>query len=123
MRQLVQQVSRGDESTEEREKESADKLFPLLPDEQAAEYRLLWEEFDQMSTPDAVYASAIDRLQSLHNILLSGGYTWEKHIVTADKRYKRMMPIKTALPELWEYVQSVINEGLNKGYIQPESAT
>ena len=26
------------------------------------------------------------------------------------------------LPELWEYVQSVITEGLDNGYIQPESA-
>ena len=112
----------GNESKEDREKESADKLFSLLPTAQAADYRSLWEEFDLMITPDAIYASAIDRLQSMHNIHLSGGYTWEKQMATVDKIYKRMMPVKTALPELWEYVQSVINEGLDKGYIQPESA-
>ena len=112
--------AKGNESKEEREKESANKLFALLPVEQAKEYRFLWEEFDRMETPDAIYASAIDRLQSLHNIHLSGGHTWEKHSVTADKIYKRMMPVKTALPELWEYIVRVVNEGLEKGYIQAE---
>ena len=112
--------AKGNESKEAREKESADKLFSLLPNEQAAEYRFLWEEFDLMQTPDAIYASAIDRLQSLHNNHLSGGYTWEKHDVTADKIYKRMTPVKIALPKLWEYVENTVNEGLEKGYIKPE---
>jgi len=112
--------AKGNESKEERENESANKLFSLLPAEQAAEYRSLWEEFDRMETPDAIYASAIDRLQSHHNIHLSGGYTWEKHEVTADKIYNRMKPVKTALPELWEFVERTVNEGLEKGYIKPE---
>jgi putative hydrolase of HD superfamily len=112
--------AKGNESKEEREKESANKLFSLLPAEQAKEYRFLWEEFDRMETPDAIYASAIDRLQSFHNIHLTGGHTWEKHSVTPDKIYKRMMPVKTALPELWEYIERVVNEGLEKGYIQAE---
>ena len=113
---------KGNESKEEREKESADKLFSLLPNEQAIEYRSLWEEFDLMQTPDAIYASAIDRLQSHHNIYLSGGYTWEKHEITADKIYKRMAPVKVALPRLWEFVECTINEGLEKGYIKCEGS-
>jgi len=46
-----------------------------------------------------------------------------RQTMLADKIFKRMMPAKTALPELWEYVESVIIEGFDKGYIQPESAT
>ena len=111
---------KGNESKAERENEAADKLFSLLPCEQATDYRTLWEEFDKMETPDAIYASAIDRLQAHHNIHLSGGYTWEKHKISADKIYKRMMPVKTALPELWEFVEHTIIEGLEKGYIKPE---
>jgi len=110
----------GNVDKDKREKEAADKLFSLLPDEQAAEYRSLWEEFDRMETPDAFYGSAVDRLQSFHNIYLSGAHPWIKYAVTADKIYQRMMPVKTALPELWEYVERVVNEGLEKGYIKPE---
>jgi hypothetical protein len=31
-----------------------------------------------------------------------------------------MMPVKTALPELQEYVGCVVNEELEKGYVKPE---
>jgi len=112
--------AQGNADKDEREKEAADKLFSLLPDEQAVEYRSLWEEFDRMETPDAFYGSAVDRLQSFHNIYLSGAHPWIKYAVTADKIYQRMMPVKTALPELWEYVERVVDEGLEKGYIKPE---
>jgi len=108
---------KGNIDKDEREKEAADKLFSMLPGKQAAEYRSLWEEFDRMETPDAIYASAIDRLQSFHNIYLSGAHPWIKYKVTADKIYERMTPIKTALPELWEYVERVVNEGLGKGFV------
>ena len=112
--------TKGNVDKDKREKKAANKLFSLLPGEQAAEYRLLWEEFDRMETPDALYGSAVDRLQSFHNIYLSGAHPWIKYEVTANKIYERMMPVKIALPELWEYVERVVSEGLEKGYIKPE---
>src|SRR5699024_9702501 len=66
----------GYEDKLKREEEAADKLFGLLPDDQGKEYRALWEEFDEMQTPDAIYASAIDRLQPLVNNYLTDGHTW-----------------------------------------------
>jgi len=108
---------KGNEDKDAREKVAADKLFTLLPDEQALEYRSLWEEFDRMETPDAIFGSAVDRLQSFHIIYLSGAHPWIKYSVTASRVYNRMMPIKTALPELWEYVEHVVNEGIDKGFI------
>jgi putative hydrolase of HD superfamily len=108
---------KGNETKDEREQAAADKLFGLLPSEQAKQFRSLWEEFDRMETPDAIYANAVDRLQSHHNIHLSGGITWKNNGATSDRIYKRMAVVKTALPELWGYVESTINEGLKKGYI------
>jgi len=110
--------TKGNVDKDEREQKAASKLFSLLPDEQAAEYRSLWEEFDRMETPDAIYGSAVDRLQSFHNIYLSGAHPWIKYSVTASKIYERMMPVKTALPDLWEYVESIVNEGIENGYIR-----
>ncbi|MDR0273115.1 MAG: HD domain-containing protein [Clostridiales bacterium] len=108
---------KGNENKEERENESADKLFSLLPKKQAAEFRSLWEEFDRMETPDAIYASAVDRFQSFHNIYLSGGYTWKKHKVTADKIYKRMEPAKIALPALWDFIERTVNDEIKNGTV------
>ncbi|MCL2572737.1 MAG: HD domain-containing protein [Defluviitaleaceae bacterium] len=101
------------------EQAAADKLFALLPADQAAEYRGLWEEFDEMKTPDAMYAAAVDRVQPLLSNHLTNGHSWVKFNVDAARVYKRMEPIKTAIPALWELVESVISEGVEKGYIRP----
>lgn len=108
----------GNEHKEEREKAAADKLYSILPREQAEEYRSLWEEFDRMETPDAIYASAVDRLQPFLSNYLTDGHTWVKHGVSVDQVYKRMEPIKKALPELWEFVEYVVNDSCSKGYIK-----
>lgn len=109
----------GYESKEERENEAADRLFSLLPMEQGHVYRALWEEFDAMQTPDAIYASAIDHLQPFINNSLTDGHTWVQHGVTVDKIYKRMAIVKDALPALWEFVENVINENLKAGRMKP----
>ncbi len=103
---------------EVREKEAADKIFGILPEEQGKEYRALWEEFDEMKTPDSIYAAAIDRLQPFllnHN---TEGYTWKLGKVTAQQVYDRIGVVKTALPVLWEFVEDVIDGAIKKGYIK-----
>ena len=103
---------------EEREREAADKLFALLPDEQAHEYRCLWEEFDAMETPSAIYASAIDRFQSFYNIHMSGtGSAWVKFNATAERVRTRMLPLKKAIPSLWQWVENAIDENVAKGLL------
>ena len=105
----------GNSTKEERERQAADKLFAMIDDDQAAEYRALWEEFDAMETPDAMFAAAVDRLQPLINNHMTDGHTWVKHGVKSDSVYKRMEPIKKAMPELWEFVENAVNNGLEKG--------
>ncbi len=99
----------------QREKDAADKLFALLPAEQAAEYRGLWEEFDSEETPDAVYAAAIDRLQPLINNHLTEGHTWKKGNVKAKQVYDRMAIIKKASPKLYEFAVQLIKANIEKG--------
>lgn len=103
---------------EEREREAADRLFVLLPYEQAREYHSLWEEFDAMETPDAIYAAAVDRFQSLYLIHLSGtGSPWVRFNATTERVYKRMLPIKTAIPALWPWVEDAVAESVAKGLL------
>ncbi|MCL1844198.1 MAG: HD domain-containing protein [Defluviitaleaceae bacterium] len=103
---------------EAREREAADKLFALLPEKQAAEYRSLWEEFDAMETPDSIYASAIDRLQSFQLIHKNGADSvWVKFKATAERTRNRVLPVKTAIPSLWQWVEDVIEESVAKGFL------
>jgi putative hydrolase of HD superfamily len=108
----------GYESKEAREREAADKLFSVLPEAQALEYRSLWEEFDLMETPDALYASAVDRFQPFYSNYLTNGHTWVKHGVSDKMVYSRMAPVKKAMPKLWGFVVDVINDSCEKGYLK-----
>ncbi|MCL2286833.1 MAG: HD domain-containing protein [Firmicutes bacterium] len=108
----------GKEDKEAREQEAANKLFSMLPAEQAAEYRALWEEFDAMETPDAIYAAAIDRLLPFLSNHLTDGHSWVKFGVTVEKVYRRIAPVKIALPALWGFVEDAIRDGCEKGYIK-----
>lgn len=108
----------GYEDKLKREEEAADKLFGLLPDDQGKEYRALWEEFDEMQTPDAIYASAIDRLQPLVNNYLTDGHTWSFPSVDSSKVYKRASKIKEALPELWGFVDHMLQDSIKRGLLK-----
>lgn len=110
----------GNQDKRQRETEAADKLFALLPEDQAAEIRALWEEFDAMETPDALYAAAIDRLQPFLNNYLTQGHTWGLGGVKSAQVYERMDPIRVALPEVWPFVDKMIQESIEKGYLEKE---
>nr|MBQ4318655.1 HD domain-containing protein [Clostridia bacterium] len=105
----------GNSTKEERERQAADKLFAMIDADQAAEFRALWEEFDAMETPDSMFAAAVDRLQPLINNHMTNGHTWVKHGVKSESVYKRMEPIKKAMPELWCFVEHAVQNGLDKG--------
>ena len=108
----------ANETKDIREREAADKLFALLPDEQATEYRTLWEEFDAMNTSDSVYASAIDRFQSFYLIHQSGtGSAWVKFNATAELTRTRLLPVKKAIPSLWQWIENAIDENVKKGLL------
>ena len=105
-------------SKEERESKAANQLFGLLPDDQTKEIRDLWEEFDKMKSPDSQFAAAIDRLQPFIINYLTEGHTWKLGNVTSDKVYRRMDMVRQSIPDLWEFVEDIIQDSISKGYLQ-----
>lgn len=101
----------------QREKEAAEKLFSQLPDEQGEEYKALWLEFDEEKTPDAMYTCALDRLQPLINNYKTQGHTWASG-VTYDMVEKRMLKIKTAMPEVWPKVKAMLDHSALQGWLK-----
>lgn len=110
---------KGYEDKEERERAAADKLFGSLESEQSAEFRALWDEFEAAETPESKYANAIDRIQPLILNYLTNGHTWKLGNVHAPQIYKRMDIIRTAAPELWQIVEGVIADSIEKGILKP----
>jgi putative hydrolase of HD superfamily len=107
----------GNATKTEREQAAAEKIFNLLPVGQAPQVRVLWEEFERMDTQEALYAAALDRLLPFISNHLTEGHTWRKHGVSAAQIYHRMQPVKKALPGLWDYIEQVVGEAVEKGYV------
>ncbi len=72
------------------EQAAATRIFSLLPDDQAAEYRAIWDEFEAAETDDAIFAKSIDRVQPVIANLESGGGTWPEYKVTPDQLHSRV---------------------------------
>ncbi len=107
----------GNLEKEEKEKKAADKLFGQLPEDQAKQFRKLWEEFDEAKTPDARYAAALDRLQPFIHNLCTEGHTWVQAKVNRKQVYKRSGLSMEVLPALKPWMEEQINEAIKKGWI------
>ena len=102
------------------ERTAADRIFAILPPDQAAEIRGLWDEFEERVTPESRFARAIDRLEPLLLNYYTQGKSWLEHGITVDKVLKVNMPVITeGTPALAEYVERMILESVAKGYLFP----
>lgn len=101
-----------------REREAADRIFGLLPDDQAASFRMLWEEFEHRTTPEARFANALDRLQPVLLNFHSGGEGWRRWDVNAEQVLERNRPIGDASPSLWHHARGLIHEARQRGWLR-----
>lgn len=113
----------GHADKDEREQRAADRIFGLLPPDQAAELRALWDEFEARDSAEARYAAAIDRLQPLMHNYLTQGKAWQAHGVTADQVLAMNRPrIGAASAALWQAAERMIAESVAKGWLLPPKA-
>lgn len=101
----------------ERETRAADRIFGLLPHDQAREFRALWEEFEERKTPESRFANALDRLQPLLLNYHTDGRSWRRHGVTSGRVFERVAPIADSAPGLWEYAARLIRKAVEKGIL------
>lgn len=95
------------EATQAAERRAADRIFGLLPADQAQAFRALWEEFEAAETPDARFAKSLDRVQPVMANLQSGGGTWITYGVTLPQLERRVGDkIARGAPALWDWVRA-----------------
>ncbi len=102
---------------EERELAAADKIFGMLSQDKAREMRALWDEFEEMETPEALFAASMDRLQPMLNNYHNQGGTWKKYDVPQADIYERISPVKKSSTSLWEFVEHMLEDAFDKGLI------
>ena len=92
------------------EQAAADRIFALLPADQAGEFRSLWDEFEATQTDDAIFAKSIDRVQPVIANLETGGGSWRDYNVTADHLETRVgVKVKRGAPKVWAALSARIN--------------
>lgn len=93
----------------EAEKAAADRLYGLLPVNDSVEYRALWDEFEEGSSAEAVFARGMDRLQPLLLNILNNGGTWRENGVSEQTVIERYKPfISAAMPDVWPTVEQMV---------------
>lgn len=103
----------------ERELKAAERIFAILPADQAVEFRALWDEFELKATAEARFANAMDRLQpTLHNFFTEGG-TWKTPGVTSDDVERRTAPIAISSDVLGKLCKELIESAVEQGILMP----
>jgi putative hydrolase of HD superfamily len=102
-----------------REAIAADRIFGLLPEDQAREFRALWDEFEERITPEARFALAVDRFQPMLLNCRTEAAAWRKHGVTHDRVKARNAMIAQGSEALWQHMAGLLEESVAAGHLPP----
>lgn len=109
---------KGYEDKAEREEKAAQRLFNILPADQADEVYRLWREFEELDTSEAKFAACLDRLQPLLLNYNTEGHTWQKPGVNSEKVLRRNSMLEQYAPELWKLAKEIIDTSIEKGILK-----
>lgn len=103
----------------ERESKAAERIFGLLPEDQAQKMKDLWEEFEARETPEAKFARTMDCVQPTMLNDAAGGISWEEHGVKLSQILKRNEHTAKGSKQLWDYsLREFIEPNVTKGKIK-----
>jgi putative hydrolase of HD superfamily len=107
----------GNSDKEQRERVAAKRIFGILPKDQNRELFSLWEEFESRATPEARFASALDKLQPLILSYNNKGWSWKKHGVVSNQIFESKKDITKGSENLWDYAKSLIRKSIDAGFL------
>ena len=107
-----------DHSNTDEERLAAQRIFGMLPKEQAEEFISIWEEFEAGETNEAKFARSMDRLEPLLQNTSNNGGTWQEFSVTYDKVHHKKSIIKEGSATIWEFAEQLINDSVEKGILK-----
>lgn len=110
----------GNKTKRERELKAADRIFGLLPKEQGEEFRSLWDEFEEMETPEAKFANMLDKVQPLLLNDAAGGKSWQEHGVKQSQVLERNKRTGEGSDAIWAYAKTLIGKNVKEGHLLDE---
>ena len=91
-----------------KEKAAADRLFGILPLDQATEFRAIWDEFEAAQTPTALFAKYLDFAQPEIQVLTGHAAPQEHRDIARDNLLNgRASVLKTGFSDLYDHLWSL----------------
>lgn len=103
-------------SQSQREHAAAERLYAILPDDQAKHAHELWNEFESRTTPEARFAKAIDRLAPMLANWHTDGGTWVQFGVAKKQVRDKVATIAEGSAALGSYAAALIEDAERRGY-------
>lgn len=97
---------------------AAERIFGLLPTEQAEEFIGIWKEFEEGLTDEAKFAKSMDRFEPLLQNTSNNGGTWKEFNVPYQTVYDKKKAIEDGSTTIWNYAENLINESVDKGILK-----
>lgn len=110
----------GNQSKREREVRAADRIFHILPEDQAEQFRELWEEFEAYETPEAKFAHVCDNMQPFMLNHATGGRSWREHGVKKSQVLNRNRYLEDGSRTMKQYFDEIIAEHVEEGDLKDE---
>lgn len=98
---------------------AADRIFGLLPRDQTARLRAIWDEFEERRTPEARFARALDRLAPILANHHNEGGTWKLYKVTADQVREKVEIICEGSATLGKFAEQLVETSVARGHLAP----
>lgn len=105
----------GLKTQKEREDKAARRIFGLLPDDQRDELMQLFNDFENLSTPEARFVKAMDNFQPLLLNNANDGKDWKIHGVTKEQVTKRQQLTAKGSKEICEFSLQLVRQNVEKG--------
>lgn len=105
-------------SNSDEERLAAQRIFGMLPKEQAEELIAIWEEFEAGITNEAKFARTMDRLEPLLQNTSNKGGTWSEFGVNYEKVHEKKSIMKEGSENIWSYAKELINESVKNGILK-----
>lgn len=106
-------TTKSHDNTEE-ELKAANRIFGILPEEQAKDLIAIWEEFEAAETAEAKFAKAMDRLAPMMQNDSNDGGTWKEFDVPYETVIEKKEKIKEGSEAAWEYGKGLVDKFYQK---------
>lgn len=107
------------ENQAEKEQQAADRLFGMLPDDQAIELKGIWLEFEEAQSDEALFAKALDRVIPILMNHQNQGQSWVEHGIARQQVIDINGRIEKGSNALWEKALEMIDDSVDKGWLKP----